>query len=268
MKNTLFCNLIFFLTIAIIPHWTLASVPKTVPISPHIEILDSSWNSKEITEIINSNTWVPTYSDEGKSRLVFQGNWYRLKFGEWFQGKGDWVLVYPLSAGFKLYRLKSGTFEVSEHGYKSASDERIHYRRTAITLNAVQQGESIYFKVSGKPARSSDHPVLISPDNFITKVSQELPFSVFYYSVILVVGAIALFAFFMLKEKIFLFYALYMLSTIGVFLGIQGYAYQYTTHWDPGITIFFFGVVNFFIVIFINELFKLSTKAQRGIHYI
>lgn len=137
------CTPLIFLTFAVLPHWVLASEPKVVPISAHIEILDSSWSNKEITEIINSKTWTSAYSDEGKSQLVFQGNWYRLTFGDWFQGEDDWVLVYPLSAGFKLYRSKGGTFEVSEHGYKSVSEERIHYRRTAVTLNSVQQGESI-----------------------------------------------------------------------------------------------------------------------------
>jgi len=58
-----------------------------------------------------------------------------------------------------------------------------------------------------------------------------------------------------------------MLSTIGVFLGIQGYAYQYPIHWSPGITIFFFGMVNFFIAMFIYELFMLNTRLQKVCYY-
>lgn len=249
--------------------WAAASDLLEIPISSYIEILDAKWNDKEIGDIANTKEWISAYSDEGKSKLIFQGNWYRLKIGEWLQNStSDWVMVHPLSAGFKLYRLQNGLFNMSEHGYKSTIDDRIYYRRTAVMLSALKIGEILYFKVSGKPARSSDHPYLTTSTNFITHVSKEFPFSIFYYSVILVVSAIALFAFLILKEKIFLFYSLYMLSTIGVFLGIQGYAYQYTTHWSPGITIFFFGIVNLFIIVFMHELFKLNSKSYKIISFI
>lgn len=242
----------------------MASESLEIPISSYIEILDANWSNKEINEVAEANEWIPAYSDLGKSKLSFQGNWYRLKIGDWLQNKNnDWVMVHPLSAGFKLYRNQNDSFNVSEHGYKSSTEDRIYYRRTAVSLNSLKDGEVLYFKVIGKPARSSDHPYLTTSTHFITHVSKEFPFSIFYYSVILVVSAIALFAFFILNEKIFLFYSLYMLSNIGVFLGIQGYVYQYTTLWNPGITIFFFGIVNFFIIIFMKELFKINSKAQK-----
>ena len=235
-----------------------------IPLGPHIEVLDSKLTDKTVDEISLFEGWNSINSPEGKSKISFKGNWYRLVFGNWLpRTNEDLVMVYPLSPNFKLFRKEGGLFRMSDHGYLSTHDDRIYYRRTAIALKNIGLGEIVYFKVWGKPSRSSDNPYLTTVTRFLSSISKEFPLSIFYYSFILIVSIVSIFAFFILGEKIFLFYSLYMLSTVGVFLGIQGYIYQYTTLWRPSITIFFFGVVNFFIITFISELFKFKTKLQK-----
>lgn len=239
----------------------LASESSTfeVPLEPYIEILGSDWNSKQIDEIVNATNWEPAYSNIGKQKMSYSGNWYRLRIDKWLPD-GNWILLHPLASQFTFYRNLQGQLNISEHGYKSKNPDRISYRKTAVLIPALNNNEILYFKVSGMSNRSSHHPLFISPTHFVSLVSQEVPFVAFYYSLMLVVALISLFAFFMLWEKIYLYYGMHLIASIGVFLGIQGYTYQYSTHWVPGYSMFFFGMVNFFIILFISDLFKFNSK--------
>ena len=219
-------------------------------VSPYIELLGTDWNNKNIDEVSQTQNWESVYSDAGKKKMSFVGNWYRLKIGNWLP-QGDWVLIHPLAAQFTFYRNIDGQVHESEHGYKTQSSEKISYRKTAVMLSKIKNDEILYFKVVGMSNRSSHHPKIVSQIKFMSVVSNEAPSVAFYYSLILVVALISLFAFFMLKEKIYFYYSVYLFATIGVFLGIQGYLYQATTHWVPGYSMFFFGMLNFFILLFL-----------------
>lgn len=83
------------------------SLNREINLSPYLEILDSEWNSKNIDQISNVQIWLTAYSELGKSKITYQGNWYRLQIGNWLQN-GNWVLVHPLAAQFTFYRKING----------------------------------------------------------------------------------------------------------------------------------------------------------------
>jgi len=233
-------------------------------LAPYIEILGSSFNTLKVEELEKQDLWTNAYSELGKIKMEYVGNWYRLKIGSWLTN-GNWILVHPLAAHFYLYRKFGNQYIRTEHGFQDINTNRIIYRKTAILLDSIQVGEVLYFKIIGMSKRSSHHPLMESPNQFLKTVTHESPINFFFYSTILIVGLISLFAFFMLKEKIYLNYSLYLFSHIGVFLGIQGYAFQYFSHWSPAYSISFFGLVNLFIIMFVRELFEVKSKVQSGI---
>jgi signal transduction histidine kinase len=246
-----------------------SSLSTTVEIDlrPYLEVLDPKWNSKNLSEISNSTDWINAYSDAGKSKIIFQGNWYRLQIGSWLKD-GNWVLVHPLAAHFELYRNEGGQLSKSEHGYRFSGPNRITYRKTAVFLDSVISGEWLYFKISGMSKRSSHHPVIQSPNTFFKMISRESPLNAFFYCAIFFVSLISLFAYFMLKEKIYFNYAMYLFASLGVFLGIQGYVFQYTTQWTPGYSIAFFGLVNLFTILFVYDLFGSKSRIQLILTYL
>lgn len=230
-----------------------------VAIANHLEILGTEWNSKSIDEILKTQDWAPARSDQGKKRARYDGNWYRLRIGDWIS-PGDWILVHPLASEFSLYRPNTAGFETSKHGYQDLNENKISYRRVAVSLSNLAKGEVLYFKIKGLAARSANDPKLVRPPAFLSTASTEAPIHSLYYAFIFIISAVSLFAFQVLREKIYLFYAIYLISNLVIFLGIQGYAYQHFPFWSPAYSLFFMGMANFFILLFIRDLFNLRSN--------
>lgn len=159
---------------------------EEVNLSPYVEILDSKYNSLKVEELDRQEQWSNAYSELGKAKMEYAGNWYKLKIGSWVTN-GNWILVHPLAAHFNLYRKFGNQYKSYEHGFKDINLHRIVYRKTAILLDSIQIGETLYFKVIGMSKRSSHHPLIQSPNQFLKTVTHESPINFFFYSIILIV---------------------------------------------------------------------------------
>jgi|GEM_PF-6255977 len=251
-------QIIFTLAVAFVSPFCLGQSVDSFDLSSELEILPAELANVDVIEVPNLKGWVPAKSDAGKAHVRFQGNWYRLTIQS--PQAGEWVLIHPLVAHLQMYRFKQGAIQATEHGYSTSGPKKLSYRKLAIPMGILDGKETVYFKTQGLSQRSTNRYELVSMVSFLNQISAEVPLAALYYSLIIVVAGVSLFAFFMLRSRIYIFYSLYLISTMGIFVGIQGYGYQYFRFWKPGISMFFFGMASLFITLFIRELFRISSK--------
>ncbi|MEY4615574.1 MAG: Histidine kinase [Pseudomonadota bacterium] len=264
-KIVLTAFLVFILSSLSLSSSGLAEDSQTdvVDLKPMLELLPST-NAIQRAEALEYETqWTQAYSPEGEKLAAFSGNWYRLNLGDWSQKSSEWVLLFPLAQTFKMFRQQQGDFKATLHGYRDSSDEKIKFRKTAILLSNLQPQETLYFWVAGSSKRSSYSPEMVKWNRFVDSTSKEYMLSAISYSFFFCIAMLAFFTFVATRETIYLLYGGYLVATMGLFLGIQGYGYQFFSMWSPGLSMFSFGIANALILVFIERLFVVVRRSLK-----
>lgn len=199
-----------------------------------IETLEDASQALSLEYISTSSdiNWKQSSSDNpvfGYSDSIY---WVRLSFHiDASQLKNDWLLelAYPHLDRVEISILKDNQlikqFQVGDH--LPFSKRQINYRNFVIPLDLEEAGQyAVYLRI--KTTSSVQFPLVFrSNKNFLDKKLTELFSLGIYYGVVLVMALYNLFLYFSIRDKVYIYYVLYMLGWCGFQLSYTGLAFQY-----------------------------------------
>jgi signal transduction histidine kinase/CheY-like chemotaxis protein len=252
------------------------AVPDNFSLHQYTTIVDVAGQNLSITEVIeNYDTFKPQSLKTDNDDLGFTQNnfWTKTELKNATNVELNYYLetARPITDLVELYivNLTSGKIKKYVSGDKMDFSQRSFDNRKTIfkiTLPAFSsQNLYLHLKSDGEVIKI---PIeLHSADSFIMMTAKENLFFGIFYGMLLIVALIYFFFFFALKEKIFLFYSLYVLSVGLLQFALDGFFYKYVAPsggWFSNHSVLFIAIIAVFLSGKYSELFlkiKLQNKS-------
>ena len=131
-----------------------------------------------------------------------------------------------------FYKVNSdGTYSVQKSGdLIPFKDRTVSLRKTVFKINLLPNETGNYYIHLKSDGEVINAPVILrTPDNLISVASFEQIIFGFFYGILIIASILYFFFFFAMKEKVFLYYSLYVLFIGLLQFSLDGYFYQFIT---------------------------------------
>ncbi|MBC7845742.1 MAG: response regulator [Flavobacterium sp.] len=251
-----------------------------ISLHPYTTIADVGQRNFEINFVkANYNTLKPIKLKTENDDLGFtQNNFWTLTE---LTNPTDRSLVYyletarPVTDLVELYLIDVASGSIS----KQVSGDNIPYsqrsfdnRKTIFKLGIPPQSSLKLFLHLKSDGEVIKIPVkLYSSENFIKQISKEQLIFGFFYGILAIVSIIYFFFFFALREKIFLYYSLYVIFVGLLQFSLDGFFFQYITPyagWFSGHSLLFIAIIAVFLSGKYSELFLNIKTNSKKIYFL
>ena len=126
---------------------------------------------------------------------------------------------------------KDGTFSIQKSGDLIPFKERtVSLRKTVFKINLLPNETGNYYIHLKSDGEVINAPVILrTPDNLISVASFEQIIFGFFYGILIIASILYFFFFYAMKERVFLYYSLYVLFIGLLQFSLDGYFYQFIT---------------------------------------
>lgn len=256
----------------------LSEQTKHVIIGKHIEYLEDikgEYTIEDVTKGRASGLFMQSQSDSPSFGFVDSVFWVRFSVSSNMKSVSRWFLEldYPLMDKFHLYeKRKDGTYTVRETGYDyPVSDRELFFRNYVFSLTLrPEETKTYYLRFENKDR--IEFPLYIwKPEAFQEYALNENLILGGYLGIIVIMIFYNFFLFLMIKDKIYLYYILYIFA-MGLFQWTQqGIVYQYIipdlfagmNHYIPYLTIYLL-----VMLIHFTQSFLITRKHLPAMHRV
>ncbi|WP_230199476.1 sensor domain-containing diguanylate cyclase [Bacillus ndiopicus] len=196
-----------------------AEHPEKVVLGKYYDILRDTSNSITVEEII-SGIHDKAFEPSEYDYLLFWHTtdtiWLRLSTNDLqLKEKDYWIEVIDKLESIEMFLVQQdGSYIVQQRGISNVEQQNISYRSNLFQINEPNITE-IYFKLEGTPLLPlSMVSFLYTTDDFIKSVIDYKYFTGIFYGFLLALLIYNVFLYFSFKERVYLYYVLYMASFI------------------------------------------------------
>ena len=244
------------------------------PLGLHLEIFEDVNGGHTIDTIINSNLDnLFVQSDDNVPNFGFSSSAYWVRFEVKNVSNADtkWLLrvAYPLLDKIDFFEQNN----IGEYSKRSTGDylpfsSREIKNRTFLFHLSLFPGETKVYYLRFETQSTMQFPLTIESMNTFIRVDHEEQYAFgIYYGIMLVMTLYNLFLFLGVRDRIYLYYVLYVVFYSFMQMTINGLAYEYlwpnSPHWASVALVFFVGFVGISVLSFSQTLLKTKKNLPR-----
>ena len=255
-------------------------IPDEISLHPYTTITDVGQRNLDISFVkANYNSLKTIKLKTENDDLGFtQNNFWTLTE---LRNPTNWLLVYyletarPVTNLVELYVIDAASGSIT----KKVSGDNIPYsqrsfdnRKTIFKLEIAPQSSLKLFLHLQSDGEVIKIPVkLYSSENFIKQISKEQLIFGIFYGILAIVSIIYFFFFFALREKIFLYYSLYVIFVGLLQFSLDGFFFQFITPyagWFSNHAVLFIAITAVFLSGKYSELFLDIKANSKNIYFL
>ncbi|TNE81466.1 MAG: hypothetical protein EP332_03495 [Bacteroidetes bacterium] len=169
---------------------------------------------------------------------------------------------------YNFYKLNASDGELEPVNAKAADllqDQRtFNNPNPNLKIDLEPLEKATYLIASTSDGRTKDiTPKLLSIESYFSYINEYMVWNIIYYALVVCLLAFNVFQWIVYKQQIYFFYVLYIVSSILVFLGIEGYFYTLPIRQDILDHFIFFTLKlwAFSLIIFTSTFLKINTQS-------
>ncbi|HPU88581.1 MAG TPA: 7TM diverse intracellular signaling domain-containing protein [Spirochaetota bacterium] len=205
------------------------------PLGAHIDILEDPGASLAIEEVCRAQppagtAWRPVHSATHNFGFTRSAFWVRLAVANEYPRAMDWYMEigYPMLDHIELYQSGPAGWEVRRTGDQYPFAQRdIEYRNFMFALTEAPSSSRVLYLRFQSSSAMNIALAAWRPHDFVRQLNIEHPALWMYYGLFLSLILYNLFMYYSVREHLYLYYILFLVSFFFCQLTLNGLAFQY-----------------------------------------
>ncbi|MDH4128254.1 MAG: PAS domain S-box protein [Spirochaetota bacterium] len=250
---------------------------KDYPLGQYLELLEdknNKWTFQDITSQEIAKQFRPGNKDSYNFGYTPSIVWVKLRLKNASNTKKNWVILENYTFKYlELYYTNSqNVLHIKKAGYKIPHHQwEIKHRTPCFKLSTeANEDKIVYLRFASPESSLSINLSLLSEDSFFSKSKSDYYGYGFYYGLLFVMIFYNFFLFVSIKDKIYLFYILYIILFLLFRLSLDGLAFEYlwpdATNWYIRFIALFSGLANLAAYMFAITFLNTKQNTPR-LHY-